>query len=89
MRSEITFLENEMIELEGIFIDLSRLRRLVNQFYNLCMERTNENKSILNLFTARANFESCITIIKGMIEPSDSKLIILKNILITLCQFLI
>jgi len=71
MRNEISWIEGE-IERYEMITDISKLSVLANQFYNLCTERNNTNKSIINLFTARTCFESCITMLKIIIEPENN-----------------
>ena len=69
------WIKNELTNSEGIWLDLNYLVNSSNQFYNLCLKRTEEEKAILNLFEARMNLESCLTFLKEIIEVHENKLI--------------
>ncbi|MEK6882588.1 MAG: hypothetical protein AABY22_23405 [Nanoarchaeota archaeon] len=75
MREKMQWSKNKLIDMEDIAMDLTQLDFLVNKFSNLIIPKKEEQKSVLSLLEARTFFESCLTIIKGIIEPNDNPLI--------------
>ena len=75
----MSLIENELSDLEDVYLDISRIAKLSNSFYNLCIEKNNQERSILNLFQARTHFESCLTILKSLIEPNKNDYIQIIN----------
>jgi len=60
-------------EIEDICPELLNISELDCAFRNLCTQRNDYKKEIMNLFEAKSYFESCLTIIKNFIEPGDNK----------------
>lgn len=65
----------EQIEEFDESLDLDKLVSFANQFYGMTIEKENNKEMILSLLTSRTNLESCLTILKGIISPTNNKLI--------------
>ena len=65
--------------IEEMDYDMDNLILNVRRFYNMTIERSNSETSIIDLFEARTYFETCVTIIKSLIDPGDNELIDMVN----------
>ena len=75
MRNDLAKIKIE-IEKVNININLMNILSLCNGIYNLCIYRREEiSKTINKLLRAKTNFEVALTLIKGIIEPNENKLI--------------
>lgn len=80
MMTEMIRCKNKIDRIKNINLEIDLLVQNSRRFYNLCLEKSNSDKNILSLFEARTYFESCLTIIKSMIEPNENELISKVNL---------
>lgn len=74
MRTNLTqtqiFMNNNKIN-----IDFKLLSKNANNFYNKCLESTNDDLNVLKLFEITSYFESCLTNMKSLLEMQENILI--------------
>lgn len=74
MRMNITEIQIRARQFPELEINLFNLVTYSGKFYNCCIF-TGRGKDIFKLYEARRWFESCLTIMKDLIEPSNNELI--------------
>jgi len=75
MRTDWIQIQNNLGDLDYLNLDLDRLYRLAHQFHNLVLPKRNFETEVFHLLEAKSNFETSLTILKGLIEPKDNPLI--------------
>ena len=75
MRSDWIQIQSNLDKLEELNLDLNRLYSHAFKFYNQLMPIRLFSTEVFHIMEAKSNFETCLTILKGLIEPKDNPLI--------------
>lgn len=80
MSKELIKVIYELEELDFYYPEINKFRWAVTEFSNACILRMNNREDILDLYKAVSLFETSLTILKSIIEPSGNKLIEKLNV---------
>lgn len=73
MRYQWSDIKLELEELEDVSIDLFEIVSLSEKFFNLCIrKKQTSTKFIQKLLIAKTYLETCLTLIKSIVEPNEN-----------------
>jgi len=75
MRTDWIQIQSDLSDLDYLNLDLDRLYRLAHQFHNLVLPKKHFATEVYHILEAKSNFETSLTILKGLIEPKNNPLI--------------